>query len=165
MKSEEYIDSCNALLKKYNITSNKGFHMICTSICLGIQRSLLENKAEQIQSQPKLERPLPTENFDEGKGNSRYIGGYCIAKIKFKFQKQVQNCLYDSSKISSLDEGRKMLSLIGQVTTSQTEIMSNSDFPATLLSTSRKQNQRQSLTNLTDEAYLFFESLKIKFVL
>ncbi|XP_060598970.1 uncharacterized protein LOC132752640 [Ruditapes philippinarum] len=46
---------------------------------------------DQLYGEAEIqERTIPTGGFEEGKGVTRYIGGYCIAKIKYKYQKM--NC-------------------------------------------------------------------------
>lgn len=122
----------------------------------------MKKKSQCINTEEPQERTTPTENFEEGKGNVRYIGGYCISKLKYQYQKQVQSSLHDPKKESRIHIGRKKLTLISKLITPYSELVESTKFIETLSSTSRKQNIRQGLTNITDSAYLFFETLNHK---
>ena len=162
MKRENYFESCIDLFSNYTVNVDKAKQFFCTSICFHIQKVLIKKKQELLATAPIPERHVPTEKYEEGKGSVRYIGGYCISKLRSKQLKKIQNSLFhynDVKKERILEENRLKSSLLLQLIVPSSVIAETSQYPETLEVTARKQNIRQGLTNISDKAYLFFESL------
>lgn len=98
LKSIQYFESCKHLISLYPEDVQQNGQSLCTSLVFKIQSVELNQKASLIKTSDIQERLLPSGKSDEGRGNIRYIGGYCVAKLKYKYQKQVQSSLYDPKK-------------------------------------------------------------------
>lgn len=159
LKSEEYVDCCKKLLSFYTATNSSAEQALLTSIAFKIQNLILKYKSSLVETPQITERSKPTETCEVGKGIVRYIGGYCVAKLKYEYKKQVQNCLHSFSKEELLAECRTKVHLLSQLTSTYNELLQSSEYKETLQITSRKQNLREGLINITDEAYLFFQTL------
>ncbi|XP_060602232.1 uncharacterized protein LOC132755380 [Ruditapes philippinarum] len=162
LQSDEYFNSCQKVISK-----TENYHpaiglALFTSTAFHIQKAILENFSETVSHSEIAERIIPTEKYEKGKGNLRYIGGYSIAKIKYKYKKKVQNSLYDFSKTLELQTAREKVDLLNQIITSYYDLLNDSSFPQSLETTARKQNIRQGLTNITDSAFVFFSELNHK---
>lgn len=94
-------------------------------------------------------------------GKVRYVGGFCLAKLRYKHQKIQFNKCY---KTSSKDQAQyKKSSVITQILdtmrVSETSLQLHTEHPETLLETAQRQNVSRGLTNITDELYKFFIDL------
>lgn len=107
LMSKSYFDSCKKVISEIkNYTSDLGFSLF-TATVFKIQNVILKIQSNIVATSDIQERSIPTEHSEEGKGVIRYIGGYCIAKVKFKYQKW--------SKIPYLNhQGRLFLKIAGK---------------------------------------------------
>ena len=159
MKRESYFQSCANLISIFIPTSSKASQLMCTSVCFSIQKLIIKKKKELLTTSSIEERHVPTEQYEGGKGCVRYIGGYCICKLRSNYMKKIQNSLFDPKKESKLEEYRRKSDLMLQLVVSASVIVDTSQFSETLNETARRQNVREGLTNISDKAYLFFDKL------
>lgn len=129
-----------------------------------IGRELLSCAAKSYKkvqpTMPEFRQQL--EMTEGGRGKVRYVGGSCIAKIKQRYVNSIKRNLasHDKGVFDGIKSKHLCLKMLEQLTTSYAELSSTSMFPETLEETSRRQNVRQALTNISDDAYQFFLSLE-----
>ncbi|KAH3852152.1 hypothetical protein DPMN_094651 [Dreissena polymorpha] len=122
-----------------------------------IQRNLLRTHSDEVPMKTVQRTVLPTEDKSEtGRGKIPYVGGYCVAKCRYRLCTNLHKCLYKPGMEPEIDNLSDQISLIDTVIVSATEIKSESKYKDTLKETDRKQNVREGLTNITDDAFEFF---------
>ncbi|WAR06457.1 hypothetical protein MAR_021826 [Mya arenaria] len=151
LKSDLYIQGCKDLLVHYDTSQSKYGQMFCTSVLFQIQSLEIKHKATLVQSPDIQERAIPSGKSEDGRGNLRYVGGYCV-----------QSSLYDPKKAVRLNSSRQKVSYLNYLSDSFANLSSSSKHADTLNATAKKQNKRQSLTNLSDNSFEFFEQLNKK---
>ncbi|WAR29155.1 PIF1-like protein [Mya arenaria] len=160
LKTTKYFESCKDLLLHYNASELQDGQFFCTSILFKLQYLEIEHKSSLVKFDSVIEeRTKPSKKSDVGRGNIRHIGGYCVAKLKYKYQKKVQSALYDTNKVSQLENARKKVLFLSHITVSYSDLTASSTSTDTLKTTHRKQNIRQSLTNISDVTFEFFEKM------
>jgi hypothetical protein len=93
----------------------------------------------------------------------RYIGGYCIAKIRYKYlinkathrysEKANDKILYSNAKIA--------VEILNSLKEDEQTIMASTVEPDSLLDISRRQNLNRGLTNIPDLVFNFFIKLTV----
>lgn len=94
------------------------------------------------------------------RGKIRYIGGYTIAKLKFRNSRIIQNSLYVKGKEDTLKVAKTKAELFDLITTTYSEISKNTSDIQSLQETQRKQNLLEGLCNIDDETFNFFLQLE-----
>lgn len=96
-----------------------------------------------------------------GRGKIRYIGGYVVAKLKYKMSVKVRNSLFVRNKESELEKLQSQLDILNGLCISYDDLKNVTNDLESLEEIKRKQNDRESLTNITDVAYTFFAELEM----
>ena len=157
LMSEEF---CNHPFEDIPFASN-----ILTSVMFEIQDTILNKKASSVKIQytdNEIFPPQAAELSDAGKGKIRYVGGYCLAKVRYRLGCLMHNHLYISEKESDIDVLNKQIEYIDKMTISYTDIYLTTKYQDTLKETERKQNTCESLVNISDSVFEFFEVLDSK---
>lgn len=160
LKSTLYFDGYNDLLRVYDNTKVKCGQFLCTSILTCIHYYEIQRKSKSISAEYVQERSVPSRRCEEGRGNIRYVGGYCVAKLKIRYQNQAKMSLFDPSK--KLENCRQKKCYLNHLTESYSDLSLSAKYPESLITTFSKQNIRQSIRNINDSVFLFFELLNSK---
>ena len=119
--------------------------------------------ASGTQCEPLSEIKTISENSSSGgRGIICYIAGYCIAKIKYSLSSSLRSKLFNLKHTVEVEKLQKQMQLLENVCVSEAEISSCTSDRESLEETKRKQNIRESLTNITDDVYSFFNKLDCK---
>jgi ATP-dependent DNA helicase PIF1 len=91
----------------------------------------------------------------------RYLGGACIAKLRYSYRNLLQNDLFSKKHTDIVQQHvhELQVKLCDQIISSEHDIHVTTEFPDTLCETDEKQNVRHGLTNISDSTYLFFTEI------
>lgn len=106
-------------------------------------------------SNQRVQRNVTEESY----GNIRYVGGYCVAKVRQKYTKQLRSNCYTlkcENKVK-YKESCLILEILDNMSVNES-IVSLSQFPQYLIETCRKQNVTRGLTNISDQLFESFVS-------
>ncbi|XP_014663331.1 PREDICTED: uncharacterized protein LOC106806018 [Priapulus caudatus] len=103
-------------------------------------------------------KPLHTKLSTEAMGKIRYVAGRCVAKLTSKHHNSWRRLMYaEGSRQKKLCKSTvETLNYLDCLTASYADLHKTSEMPETLEETARKQNIRQSLYNISDNAFRFF---------
>ena len=118
--------------------------------------------AKGIRERPIVSIQQASVGSDAGKGKIRYIGGWCVATLKYRLKQYVLANMYAFGSQDKVSEVKQEIAYIEQLVSTERELEQHSCEPSSLKETARKQNVKSSLTNITDNAYHFFLSLDTK---
>ncbi len=107
-------------------------------------------------------RRLPSSSLTSGaRGKIRYVGGYVLAKLRYRHQQAANRRVYklDVQSRNQLHEESAKVKLLSEACRSESQIIAESEDLESLQETSRRQNIRQSLNHITDTGYVFFAML------
>ena len=108
-------------------------------------------------SEPVLTTPPKSVHSTASKRQCRYIGGYCIAKLKYQLKSQLKN----QKTIDLFRQCEWKLTKLNNFIANDKDIHEHSKYPETLKETDRRQNSRHSLVHITDDAFEFFNELAV----
>lgn len=94
-----------------------------------------------------------------GEGKIRYIGGWCIGSLCCRKKKQVNHHLFSKKHISQVTYLNHDVQLLDQLKSTEHLLLATSQHQESLHETKRRQNLRGGLTNISDEAFHFFQML------
>ena len=88
----------------------------------------------------------------------RYIGGYCLAKLRYKYsQEQFSHCYKTSPEAQKkYQQACIKTQVLDSMRVSEKVLESSTKHSETLLETSQRQNISRGLTNISDELFSFF---------
>ena len=127
-----------------------------------VRKLFLEKKCEPIIEQARKEASTLNTYKDSkgGRAKVRYIGGWCVAKLRYNRKRKVLRNLYVANKMTgSVNTCKTQVRLLDQLTATQEDILNKTSDLASLSEIQRKQNAGNGLLNLSDFAYGFFLSL------
>jgi hypothetical protein len=116
----------------------------------------------ELSTYLKLSEPEPfqklLENIDSaGNAKLRYVSGYVLAKLKYNLSKMIRNCLYVKGKEVDLNNYQWEMNILISLCSLYDELIASTKNPDTLSEVKRKQNERESLTNISDFTFEFFK--------
>ncbi|KAJ8321535.1 hypothetical protein KUTeg_000911 [Tegillarca granosa] len=97
-----------------------------------------------------------------GKGKIRYVSGYVVAKLKYNLSKKIRNSLFVKGKETDIKIYKCQMEIFNSLCCSYNDLLQDCDDPGSLEEIKRKQNQNESLCNITNEAFAFFQNLEHK---
>lgn len=124
----------------------------------------METKADSVQAVFPSDFIFPSENVtisEAGKGKIRHVGGYCVAKCRHRLCTSLRSTLFVPGKEKDIKIMNKQIECLDKMTISYTDIYITTIHAETLDETSRKQNSCESLVNITDSVYEFFEIVEL----
>jgi hypothetical protein len=132
-----------------------------TSTVFDIQRECFMKLSEQL----KCVKLNPIKQISNtlspcARGKVRYVGGYVIAKLKYRTALKIRNLLFVPGKEIELEKMQQHLQILNSLCICYDELKDITNDPESLEEIKRKQNDRESLTNITDEVYDFFVKLE-----
>ena len=92
-----------------------------------------------------------------GESQLRYLGGRCVAKIKYSTVARVRRHMYVKQKLY-LEDKRKLL-LIGHLIRSERELLVTTKYISSMHVTQHKQFKSRALINISDATFMFFKCL------
>ncbi|CAC5364753.1 PIF1 [Mytilus coruscus] len=160
LKSSEFESSVKPLIHE-----NKFGKQILVAVMFLIQKHVLRDASDSLQStgqSVQINCPINMEISAGGRGKIRYIGGYVIAKCRYKLTKTIQNNLFVPGLVPEVRQLKFRVNILDEMIVSASEITNESIYEETLEETKRKQNLSEGLTNIHDKIFEFFESLELK---
>ncbi|CAC5396937.1 PIF1 [Mytilus coruscus] len=164
INSKEYEDSVITLLNYYGQKINGPQFQLLTSIMFYLEKDFFFNLSTHLHlaaPEPLKKLTVDQEMDFSGKGKLRYISGYVLAKLKYTLSKKIRNSLYVKGKETDLARYQFEMDIFNSLTCSYDELNMSTTEGDTLLETKRKQNDRESLTNVSDVTFNFFQKLEI----
>lgn len=165
INSSQYTASALNLLSIYNQDHKGPVFRVLTSLLFYLEQHYLENLSCHIQLLPPAPLTKPSAELDidsVGRGKIRYVSGYVVAKLKYNLSKKIRNSLFVKGKEMFLDLNQNKMEILNSLCCSYDELLMSSTDLESLEEIHRKQNQREGLTNITDEAFSFFQSLELQ---
>jgi len=162
ISSDEYEEKAISLLKKYQQDVKGPAFQVLTAVMFHLERSFFTELSTYLQlSEPEPFQKLP-ENIDlAGNAKLRYVSGYVLAKLKYNLSKKIRNCLYVKGKEVDLSNYQCQMNILISLCSSYDELIASTKNPDTLSEVKRKQNERVSLTNISDFTFEFFKTLEL----
>lgn len=131
-----------------------------------IREKVLETAAEAIKKKAhdKLDTGEVFAESQGGRGKIRYIGGWCVRSIIKEKKRKVIKDLYKLKKREECSRLRHQLDLLHHPEASEHQLMQRSEDKESLEETSRRQNVRKGLTNITDFNFFMLLDKKIRLI-
>ena len=164
VSSEEYV-SCVQNLQKVYQSGQQNFHRVMTEVMIIILSQVLRNHqpADMEPTLPEFKSVDPGIQLSgPGRGKVRYVGGYVIAKLKYRNSRKLSSMLFAPGKEKETVYFMKRKTLLVRLTALEKDLIETSADTESLVETSRKQNIRGLLCNITDETYNFFCKLEVE---
>ena len=159
-ESPYYIKSCLALAPEYQETSV--LFSICYKLTKSLRTHLLSKKVESLPTASStLSQRMSTTKEDAAKGKLRYIGGYVIAKLHYRYMQEIKASTFkvDAERVRRYEEGKLKNEIIDVLKVNEATLDRETNDRSSLLEIKRKQNITRGLTNITDLMFDFFEHL------
>jgi hypothetical protein len=153
----EFLLSCMMLFDNQSFTAEKKH--ICYNASIEIRKYILGKRAELY---PSTTLKLTARSVTSAsKARIRYIGGYCIAKVRAKYLNKKETLRYSKSAEQQNDYQDSVYAthLLNNMREDEQFLLSNSAEPDSLLDVNRKQYINRGLTNISDELFVFFTKL------
>lgn len=162
ISSDENEEKAISLLKKYQQDVKGPAFQVLTAVMFNLERSFFTELSTYLElSEPEPFQKLP-ENIDSaGNAKLRYVSGYVLAKLKYNLSKKIRNCLYVKGKEVDLSNYQCEMNILISLCSSYDELIASTKNPDTLSEVKRKQNERESLTNISDFTFEFFKTLEL----
>ena len=94
-----------------------------------------------------------------GRGKIRYLGGWCLSRIRNTIRKRIMDNVYKRKSVNLVNDLIVKKDLIEHLLVSEYEITERSKCLESLHETCRRQNIRKGLTHISDECFNFFTTL------
>ena len=152
MTSDEYTQSIKS------VTEVEFSSYLFSSVMFLIQENFLKNKAATVEiPEEKVSLPLfpsPESTLTApGKGKIRYVGGYCVAKVRYRLCKTMRNCFFVPGMTPEINKIQEQINIMDDMTISASDILTTTVYEETLEETSWKQNTAEGLTNISDNVF------------
>ena len=132
------------------------FILIQTLRALVVEEAVKKIKEEECQH----EKPGNVrEGSSAGRGKLRYIGGWCVATLKYRKKQTVGRNLYKKGTRSLTVRLDSEVRFLEQLVEHESYLLENSKDKESLMDVKRKQNLTGGLTNISDSAFDFFHAL------
>ncbi|XP_070573995.1 uncharacterized protein [Ptychodera flava] len=159
LQSDKYKQSV-AILFKVPVPSSQHFR---TAFCVvrHIRAKIIENAVQDTKEKSKKADHTEKKTFKgsvAGRGKIRYIGGWCLATLRYRKKQNVLQKLYKKKHEKEVERLDMQVKYLEHLVATEDSLQSSAE-KETLLETKRKQNVRGGLVNITDSAFHFFEKL------
>lgn len=155
--SNEYRMQCLLLFENDNNFSHEHMH-VCYNIVSEIRKYLMKEKVNlfQISNKDTVERKITNAS----RARIRYVGGYCVNKIRGKYLKETKRYMYSTSAEGQLlyEEAEKSLHILNCLREEESNVMASTKEPDSLIDIARRQNLQRGLTNISDDLFHFLLS-------
>jgi hypothetical protein len=94
----------------------------------------------------------------------RYVGGYCIAKVRYKYMQKKKSYMYkvDETGQAVYNESLQAVDILDSIKVEEYYLLASTPKPESRLDGNRKQGLNRSLTNIPDDLFQFFQILTEK---
>ena len=155
MSSDDYIVD----VKSFFNSPSKVQYRVAFGIAQKIRSLIISKAAEPLFVQAREEAKTKTKPLKDSKGSRakvRYIGGWCIATLRYRKGLLVTRNLYKLSVKHNVDKWHAEIRILEQL---EMHDLSKEQKDESLVEIQRKQNINSSLTVLSDKAFHFFINL------
>ena len=124
-----------------------------------LQNTGLSEKITAVASTQQIQSRTAYEHLSStARGKVRYVGGYAVASLRSKYAKAY---LYktDQHSISTYLDSKKFLEVLDHFQINEQTLNEITSDPERFHETTRKQNIKRGLTNISDAAYEWFGNL------
>lgn len=124
LTSASYLDSLRHLVGDLN-NCGSIIKQLLTSVVFLIQRNLLQEKASAVKTDTQsifISPSKTTELPSAGKEKIRYVGGYTIAKTRYRLAVSLRNMLFTPGMDEEVKNIQNKLSILDNFTVSASEI-------------------------------------------
>ena len=135
---------------------------ISCNILVGIREYVIQSKAKHVDTPIK---PINKRTVTEAsRARIRYVGGYCIAKVRHKFVTKKATHRFSLKKKDSqeYEKAKCAIDILNRLKQGEQSVFEKTDEPDSLLDISRRQNLNRGLTNIEDCVFKFFIQLTEK---
>ena len=134
-----------------------------SSVMISIQEKVPKDKAATVEATEETRSVFPSIESTisaPGKGKIRYVGGYCVAKVRYRLCKTMRNCFFVPGMTPEINKLQEQINILDDMTISSSDILTNLLYEDTLEETHRKQNTAEGLTNICDNVFEYFEMVE-----
>ncbi|VDI26920.1 Hypothetical predicted protein [Mytilus galloprovincialis] len=161
LNSEEYVNSVKSTISMYSKDEGTSaiYYQFMTAILFYLERRFFEDLPSHLNLQePESIKNIPTsdELSSPARGKIRYISGYVLAKLKHNLSIKIRNSLFAVGSESKIAKLQDQMNILSSLCSSYDVLLNSSIDPESLEETKRKQNERESLTNITDVSFSQF---------
>ncbi|XP_062566614.1 uncharacterized protein LOC134228937 [Saccostrea cucullata] len=132
---------------------------IAFNLSVTIRKFLLSEKEKfyKIGEGSKQKRVVIEESY----GKVRYVGGYCIASLRFHYRKNRNIHCFKTGSVNQqkYNEAVNKLEILDGLSLSELSVQLTTEFPESLIETASRQCASRGLTNISDALFKFFLSL------
>ena len=160
----QLITSCNDFLKECTHTHMKTLCKNNNQAQYSAAVFLFNAIREHVITCTKNKHTTPYETVQctsrmtaPGESQLRYLGGRCVAKIKYTTVARLRKHMYVKQQLYVAD--KRKLSLLRHLIRSERELRVTTNIPSSLEVTDHKQFISRSLINISDETFFFFKCL------
>ena len=155
MRSADYKRS---LLELFGLTTGQvmDIHVnVASTIAFGIVQEIIKMLSEDVKISSEIAVVSTPEMSAPGRGKVRYVGGMCVAKMRYHYMNTVTRNLFSDKDQHKVDHAKEIVDLLATLEMGPHEVDFSSD-PESLLQIARKQNLKMSLTHISDRVSDFF---------
>ncbi|MEW8548137.1 MAG: hypothetical protein AB2693_31930 [Candidatus Thiodiazotropha sp.] len=136
---------------------------ICRQLVLSVKSSALPVSGPRFLHNRTSSQ---LEGSAAARGKVRYIGGYVVASLLYKYNCQVKSSLFKTGTDSNekYEFSLRMVDTLETFKVSEHLLSETTTDPDSLQQISRRQNISRGLTNICDPVYLFFEHLVCRII-
>ena len=145
--------------------SKELIYRFMTTSMFKVQKDILKEVAQREEKEiPSVLEKISQDKqlSGPGRGKIRYIGGYVIAKLKYRNSRVVKRSAFAPGKEQMMGECKRRKELLNFLCSTEADLFDNTADPESLLETKRKQNLSGSLCNISDVMFDFFQVLELK---
>lgn len=163
ISSDEFRNVTQQVCDSYH--SRQLMYRFTTTSMFKVQQGVLKDVARREEK--GIPSVLEKNSTDKpvsgpGRGKIRYIGGYVIAKLKYRNSRIVRHSAFAHGKGNVMEKCERQKNLLNSLCSSEMDLIDNTTDPESLLETKRKQNVSGSLCNIQDHTFDFFRELELK---
>ena len=162
-KTHEYLNSTEfrvVCLTMFNHSAFTEDHLhICYNVSVEIRKFLLKKKAEVF---PTSDRQVTQRTLSAAShARVRYVGGYCVAKVRNKYMQKKNSNMYkvDEESQTTFKETVGALVILDTLRLDEQYVKATTTNPDSLVDIDRRQNIHRGRTSISDALLDFFLKL------
>lgn len=164
MASDGYKRSCHALFEEATVCENEeATFSVCFNLMTTMRKYILKTKSDlmPVMSESYSKRSSEKTFTGSSRGKIRYIGGYAVAKLRYKYSRQIGSTCHSTSSdaVSRYTMGKLSLEVLDCLRISEHKITEITEDSESLQETARRQNLNRGLTNISDGTYNLIEKI------
>ena len=164
LNSDEYRKSAISSLDMYSIKDSGPQFQFLTTLLFHLERKFIEDLSGCLNLQDPesiKSTSVPAEDLPAlARGKIRYISGYVLAKLKHNFSVKTVNSLFADRESTKVFELQSQMNILNSWCITYDDLKNSNKDIGSLRETRRRQNERESLTYLTDASFDIFIKLE-----